>query len=178
MNIQYLLRTTWLTLVVCGTCATASAQFGGNRIQYPLGKPTVSPYLNLIGSNSGARAGINYFGLVRPQQQFYQQSEDLRQGLYTNPGQRSRQTQQQQRGIQTPRFYRLGVTGHSTAFGTFNIPATRSAGSQNNPLSGGASSPGSMSDESGFRGSAGLRRTSGHGSGYGYGSTYNQSGQF
>ena len=53
-----------IAIAVClGSCSVASAQFGRSRINYPLGNPTISPYLNLIGTNSGAGAGINYFGL-------------------------------------------------------------------------------------------------------------------
>ena len=94
---------------VSGT--SAFAQFGANRISYPFGRPTVSPYLNLLGNNSGA--GVNYYALVRPQQQFYQQAEDLRQGRYTRPETFQRNMIPRQTGHSA---YRLGTTGHSASF--------------------------------------------------------------
>ena len=52
----------------------------------PYARPTVSPYLNLL--RPGASPAINYYGLVRPQQQFQsdigqldQQSSALQQGV-------------------------------------------------------------------------------------------------
>jgi hypothetical protein len=42
-------------------------------------RPTFSPYLNLL--NRGASPALNYYGLVRPQQQFQQQAGQLQQQL-------------------------------------------------------------------------------------------------
>jgi hypothetical protein len=54
-----------LTALVFFATAKAEAQtpYG------PLNQPPVSPYLNLL--RGGAPAGVNYYGIVRPQLQFY-----------------------------------------------------------------------------------------------------------
>ena len=65
-----------ITAVLCWS-SMAMAQFGGS---HPGNSPTYSPYLNLLrGGNTGV--GQNYFGLVRPQQEFAQQNQALGQGL-------------------------------------------------------------------------------------------------
>ena len=169
-----------LAIALClSSCSVASAQFGRSRINYPLGNPTISPYLNLIGSGSGAGAGINYFGLVRPQQDFYQQSDDLRRGVYTN---RQQSMQNRSRGQQRGNgLFRIGVTGHATSFRTFTaaggtqqqggLGTTGQFSGLSNQDSGGAS------EQSRF-GNRTSGQFSGHGSQYSYGAAYNQSGRF
>ncbi len=82
--------TRWWILALAGVLAwhglgstTAFAQFGYTQPQ-PQGGPTFSPYLNL--NRSGTQAGINYFGLVRPQLQTNQQLQNLQnqQALLAN----------------------------------------------------------------------------------------------
>jgi hypothetical protein len=51
------------------------------------GRPTFSPYLNLLrgsGVAGGAGPALNYYGLVRPQIQFNQQSNALQQQVTQN----------------------------------------------------------------------------------------------
>ncbi len=58
------------------TATVASAQpmpGGGGAAQ----RPTFSPYLNLL--NRGGNPGLNYLGIVRPQQQMQQQFNQLQQ---------------------------------------------------------------------------------------------------
>ncbi|HUR52687.1 MAG TPA: hypothetical protein VMZ71_01025 [Gemmataceae bacterium] len=62
-----------LALVVwAGTAATASAQPAGAGAPY---NPPFSPYLNLLRNNNPQY--LNYYGLVRPQQQFQQAIQGL-----------------------------------------------------------------------------------------------------
>lgn len=167
-NVRHLL----LIAAICAlSSSVASAQTGRSRIQYPLGRPTVSPYLNLLGSSYGA--GINYYGLVRPQQQFYQQAEDLKQGVYT----RHQRTSQAARPGQplsaagSHAGYRLGTTGHATSFRVLgNVQ-------QQPQQSGGLSSPaaGLNSPGGGSGGTLqGRSQTgfSGHSAAFGYGAAY------
>lgn len=92
---------------------SATAQFGGSQ---PGSSPTYSPYLNLLrGGNTGV--GQNYFGLVRPQQEFAQQNQALGQGL------QSLQMQGMQGGNQPFQggygYSQLGATGHPVIFNSF-----------------------------------------------------------
>ena len=100
----------------------ACAQLGRGRIQYPLGRPAVSPYLNLLGMNSAA---YNYYGIVRPQQQLYQQAQDLQQGFYFHLHSRYQQQYGQQQSNQRQTITnpqppqpagRTWTTGHVAAF--------------------------------------------------------------
>src|SRR5437868_12311218 len=47
----------------------------------PLGTPVLSPYLNLA---RGGNAAINYYGIVRPQQELRRDYNQLQQELLTN----------------------------------------------------------------------------------------------
>lgn len=147
------------------------AQFGTERFSQPFGQPAFSPYLNLLG-NSG-NTGINYFGLVRPQQQFFQQSEELRQGLYS-PAQRQGRNQSQfrQNGMRSP--MRLGTTGHPTSFRSLGTASPQGADSaeQNS----GSRFGGQNSGAGGGAGNQpGAGRYSGHSSGFNYGTAYGSS---
>jgi len=70
----------WWTITLGAVLALASPVYA----QFPLGgynppqmqsRPPVSPYLNL--NRGGTQPGINYYGLVRPQQQTAQQLQNL-----------------------------------------------------------------------------------------------------
>lgn len=147
-------RNKFLTVIIAVTAwsvvgSEACAQLGRSRIQYPLGRPAVSPYLNLLGVNSVA---YNYYGIVRPQQQLYQQSQDLRQGLYYNMHSRYQQqyqpngfrsgvqdNQQNTPNTQVPRpATRMWTTGHVAGF---SVPGRQPQGQQQ-PGIGGLSAPG------------------------------------
>ena len=98
-------------LALC-VCSTAHAQFGfgsgTQRIQRPLGNQTVSPYVNLL---RGGGAGLNYFGIVRPEQQLGASVQQLQGGLG-----RGRQTAQRRGGIGVGG---IGTTGHPVVFDSF-----------------------------------------------------------
>ncbi len=61
----------------------ASAQTVYQRPQTnPFGQPAFSPYLNLL--RRGSAPGINYFGIVRPEQQFNASINSLQRQVATN----------------------------------------------------------------------------------------------
>jgi len=62
-------------LVTVLTAAVSSAQ--PQPSAGPVGRPAFSPYLNLL--NNGSSPAINYLGYVRPQQQAFQQLNQLTQ---------------------------------------------------------------------------------------------------
>lgn len=74
-------------------------------------RPAYSPYLNLL--RGGTSAGVNYYGLVRPEQQFRQQSTALQQQLNTtNQNLATLENNQLLLGQQPT----LGGTGHGVVF--------------------------------------------------------------
>lgn len=93
----------------------AFGQLGGSRINRPLSDPTISPYLNLLRNSDGP--GFNYFGLVRPQLDAAQQSQQFGQNL------QMLQSQQNQGMRMVPGTYgysQLGMTGHPVIFNSFS----------------------------------------------------------
>src|SRR5262245_2399192 len=72
-------------------------------------RPTVSPYLNLL--RRGGSPALNYYTLVRPQNQFYQSLNQLQQEVGTNA-----------QGLsaleQTTTGRTMSPTGHATGFMT------------------------------------------------------------
>jgi hypothetical protein len=133
---------------------SACAQFGGNRIQRPFDRPTISPYLNLARGNGGGSSILNYYGLVRPQQEAYRQNRDLNRNL--------REFEQDVRSTDSGNGRRLKsphlpwTTGHRTSFMTIG------GGSG----SGRGSSGGGGSDDSGSSGSSGHNVGFGNGAGF------------
>jgi hypothetical protein len=120
---KYLTRSVLTLVFVAGAIQVSSpqamAQFGGDRIKRPFGRPTVSPYLNLLRGGSASNSVLNYYGSVRPQNQFYNQDarlsdnvNDLRQQGYRRP-QWNRND-----GNKSFRRYRMGITGHPAGFMT------------------------------------------------------------
>ncbi len=169
--------------------SSAMAQFG-NRIQQPFDRPAFSPYMNLFRNSaaSGGNAISNYYGLVRPQQEFYQQQSDLQQGMYNF----QRGGMQQRRpgtNNQFPRGFRMGVTGHTVGFMT--IGRQRQGGSVNlagmgqqqgaDPFGGASSasnqfdSGGGIAEDNSFSGGSSF---SGNSAAFGYGGGYNFGGGF
>lgn len=70
-----------MVVVLCQVeTSVASAQVGLGR---PNSRPTFSPYLNLFRNQGGGGSNtlLNYYGLVRPQNQAYQQSQQVHQVL-------------------------------------------------------------------------------------------------
>lgn len=86
----------------CGSVGAASAQ--GPTPVGPVTQPTFSPYLNLLRRDNPAY--LNYYGLVRPQQEFRQSIVNLRQDVY-NVSQSQQQSTDQSS---------LPGTGHRTVF--------------------------------------------------------------
>ena len=110
-------RSYWLTLtltitVVCGWSSLAMAQFGGGS--NPQGNsPTISPYINLL---RGGNTGLNYYGLVRPQQDFALQNQQLGQGIQSLQMQQGSQLQMNSGSYG---YSQLGMTGHPVIFNSF-----------------------------------------------------------
>lgn len=123
MPIRTLIATAFTIFAVQMASPEAAAQFGGDRIQRPLNRPTVSPYLNLFSRGNGRSPILNYYGAVRPQQQFFQQDQKLSKGLKQvedrNQNNRNRWTNRNT-GNDAFRRYRMGMTGHRTGFMTLS----------------------------------------------------------
>lgn len=163
-------------MVQCGS--DVHAQIGGSRFNQPFDRPAVSPYLNLFRNGRGGNPILNYYGLVRPQQEFYQQSQDLQRGAYNFQRQNNPQQNQPGQNSNVRSVYTIGTTGHSVSF--------MSVGSRPNGGGNSGFNPGNISDNqfggSQFGGAAGgLPGTgsySGHTAGFGYGGNYGQNNQF
>ena len=69
-------------------------------------RPTVSPYLNLLRGGSPV---LNYYGLVRPEQEFRKANDQFREQFYNVD--KKLETYEQREGASN-----LGVTGHRTRF--------------------------------------------------------------
>lgn len=131
--------------------STARGQSGLSRFERPFDRPVVSPYMNLFRSRNSSSPVLNYYGLVRPQQQYMAQNQQLTQQLQTV----NRRTQMQRgqngtRGRQVAR-YRMGATGHSAGFLTIGggvVGQGAEATGQNLGLGG-------FGDSSGFGGTTG-----------------------
>ena len=94
----------------CCWSANVMAQFGGPQ---QMGPPAISPYVNMLRSD--ASPALNYYGLVRPQQQFAQQNQQLGQGL------QSLQMQSMSMPMNSANYgySQLGATGHPVIFNSF-----------------------------------------------------------
>ncbi len=144
----------------------AHAQFGTDRINRPFNRPTVSPYLNMLRGSSGTNAAVNYYGAVRPQQQFYAQNENLTQGLNQLQMQQNQPGQGDGRDNQNSiRKYRMGITGHATSFMSFGAGGSAGGGGGNN--SGGNNSGGNGSGGGNSGGQSLTGGFSGHSVGFG-----------
>ena len=98
-----------------------SAQFGADRIQRPINTPTFSPYLNMFRGRNDGGLVLNYYGLVRPQQQALQQNELIGQNLQSLQSMQMQQGRMpQQAGVPGYGYSQLGITGHPVAFQTFS----------------------------------------------------------
>ena len=93
-----------------GLATAAGTGFAQPQPNVPA-RPTFSPYLNLLRGGGGA--GINYFGLVRPEIQLRQQANALQQQLTaTNQNLTNLENQLLQPGEQPG----LAGTGHGVVF--------------------------------------------------------------
>lgn len=161
------LRLSVLITAILGLPSAAMAQFGGSQ---PGSSPTYSPYLNLLrGGNSGV--GQNYFGLVRPQQEFSQQNQALGQGLQNLQMQGLQGGNQQFQGGYG--YSQLGATGHPVIFNSFGTSRFTGGytGSGGGQLGGGGFGGGGGG---GFGGGGG----GGFNGGGGQGGGFNGGGQF
>ncbi len=92
-----------LTFVATLGLSRASAQYPtGDRAANPNAGPAVSPYLNLL--RRGSSAGVNYYGLVRPDLEFRSAFRGIQQQI---------DSQRLDQGIDTRG---LPETGHPSSF--------------------------------------------------------------
>ena len=109
---RYHLAIIALLFVACSD--SASAQYGSSRpnkafanVRSPvLSRPTISPYLNLLRQGSPA---LNYYGLVRPEQEFRAANDQLR-----NQFSEVREKVDELKEKDAPS--NLGITGHHVRF--------------------------------------------------------------
>ncbi len=156
--------------------STVMAQSNYSRINKPFDRPTFSPYLNLFRSGNGPV--MNYFGTVRPQQQFYAQDSELNEELESVKSRQDRQSGMNNQTRRMPGMYRMGATGHAVGFNTI-----RSSGSGegdesglqlsgfNSPQAGGSSQFGG--NQFGGNQSGGQFGNSGQSGNYNFGSNGN-----
>lgn len=155
MSVYYRFRGFGCTAILVATIWLGAGQKSfaqlGPQIQRPLNTPTISPYLNLFRNNSNRNSVLNYFGLVRPQQQALQQNNALRNDLNTL----SNRTEGNEQSNLNRRSSMLGITGHATSF-----------------MSIGASGGGGNNSQGGGGNSNGQRGFSGHSANVGAGSNF------
>ncbi len=129
-----MIRSLCLLCLISGSVmsSTANAQSGLSRFDRGFDRPTVSPYVNLL--RGGGNVGLNYFGVVRPQQQFVDQSQQLNQQLQTV----NRRTQSQRFRSRTQgplvQQVRVGSTGHAVSFLTIGGGVVGRGGQSNQGL--------------------------------------------
>ena len=70
-----------VTGLMCLAVQPARAQTFGRPPGNPLGSPVLSPYLNLA---RGGNPAINYYGIVRPQQELRRDYQQLQQEILAN----------------------------------------------------------------------------------------------
>lgn len=94
-------------LLLGGMASVASAQAPiYSPIRPPTNQPPVSPYLNLL--RQGSSPGVNYYDLVRPQQEFRNNYQQLQQDI----------TAGQQQAYGPVDISGLPATGHFAQFNT------------------------------------------------------------
>lgn len=71
-----------ILIVACALAAHAAPVAAQPRVGPPQNRPAVSPYLNLL--RPGNSAGVNYYGLVRPQLEFRNNLQNLQQQITDN----------------------------------------------------------------------------------------------
>ena len=154
MSTRFCLISSCCLLTLLATAQTTNAQYGA-RIDRPLDRPVVSPYVNLFrnSNNGGGGAGVlNYYGLVRPQVNAQLANQQLGQNIQRLQAQQGYLRNQvgQQRGAYG--YSQLGTTGHPTTFMSFSSGGAASIGGG---FSGGASGIGGGGlGGSGFSGGA------------------------
>lgn len=173
MPLRFFIPVVIVITVCCVVSSTSAVAQNFNRIERPLDRPTFSPYLNMFRGGNGPV--MNYFGMVRPQQEFLSQNRQLNDQLESVQQQQQRQPfngNQQQR---IPGVYTMGVTGHATGFMTFRSggaggqnTGTQFAGQQSTGNQfGNNAAAGNPSMGSGFSG-AGQFNQGGQSGGYGF----------
>jgi hypothetical protein len=116
MSIRSQLIPSLCLLALVATAQPATAQYGA-RIDRPLDRPAVSPYINLFRNGGSGGSVLNYYGLVRPQLDSIQANQQLGQNLQSLQAQQGNLRNQvglQQAG--TYGYSQLGITGHPTTF--------------------------------------------------------------
>jgi hypothetical protein len=99
-----------LLALIAAPCAAQPPGVAGPGLTQPsfISRPTISPYLLLNRGGAGSVA-LNYYTLVRPQNQFYQSLQQLQQEVGANT--------QDLSALQRPAVG-LGPTGHAFGFQT------------------------------------------------------------
>ena len=110
-------------LIQWGFCASAHAQPRGRVTYRPRAadRPTISPYIDLVNQgNNNTGVGFQYFRRVRPDVEFRQAENNLRQNLKSLSKSVNESKTQSESSM-------LGTTGHAASFMThgkyFNIGA-------------------------------------------------------
>ncbi len=127
-----------LLIAICSIgSSSVQAQSGFGR---PNDRPTFSPYLNLFrNQNRGSSGGntlLNYYGLVRPQNQAFEQRQQINEGLSNLRRSTQQRGATQRRGV--PQYSQLGITGHPTAFMTIRPGVGGGGGDFGGGIGGGA----------------------------------------
>ena len=100
-----------VALIVAGHVASSKEASAQRRPGFGRsGRPTTSPYLNLLRRAGGGGIGFNYFQRVRPEQEFRRNNARLGRSLNTLTQQVNRQGQELKPGAG------LGQTGHGAVF--------------------------------------------------------------
>jgi hypothetical protein len=106
-----------VTTLVLRTSALAQPP-GGQVGRNPISRPTTSPYLNLL-NNRGGSPTLNYFNLVRPEQQFRQAATQFSGELNSLRGNLNQLQNQQPQAGESPAPLapgRMAPTGHTATF--------------------------------------------------------------
>ena len=98
-----------ILIVQAGLCASVQAQARARAAD----RPKISPYLDLVnqGNNNNGGVGFQYFRRVRPDVEFRQAENKIRQNLKSL----SKQVKESQTQSETSM---LGTTGHAASFNT------------------------------------------------------------
>lgn len=165
-------------LILAGAADQSIAQVGANRIQRPIDTPSFSPYLNMFRSGDNSGPVLNYFGMVRPQVDAMQQSQQFGQNLQSLQAMQGRPMQQFNGPGAGFGYSQLGMTGHPVVFQSYRNAggggAASGGGFDGGGFSGGGFSGGGFSGGGFSGGSAGVGGVggfSGHPAAFG---TFNQ----
>lgn len=114
MNTSYQTSFWFISAAVCLLAFSGSVQAQSQFGTPPARRPTVSPYLNLLrGQNGGGGLGLDYYGIVRPEQQYQRAADQFRQDISNLNRRVDEEQPPASRALETSI---LSPTGHSTTF--------------------------------------------------------------